>query len=91
MVEKLGVARDVLRAMPGEVVMHAWAIHRDVAPSKRKKKSALDARGKELIALALAAELECPDCICFHMHAARSHGATEDELRQAITLGDAGR
>ena len=45
---------------------------------------ALDARAKELIALAIAVSKECDGCIAAHTHAAVLHGATPAEAGEAI-------
>jgi len=44
----------------------------------------LDARTKELIALAIAVSKECDGCIAAHAHAAVLHGATPAEAAEAI-------
>jgi len=45
---------------------------------------ALDAKTKELIALAIAVSKECDGCIAAHAHAAVLHGATPAEAAEAI-------
>jgi AhpD family alkylhydroperoxidase len=45
---------------------------------------ALDAKTKELIALAIAVSKECDGCIAAHAHAAVRHGATPAEAAEAI-------
>jgi AhpD family alkylhydroperoxidase len=44
----------------------------------------LDARIKELIALAIAVSKECDGCIAAHAHAAVQHGARPQEAAEAI-------
>ena len=44
----------------------------------------LDARTKELIALAIAVSKECDGCIAAHAHAAVQHGATPQEAAGAF-------
>jgi AhpD family alkylhydroperoxidase len=44
----------------------------------------LDARTKELIALAIAVSKECDGCIAAHAHAAVLHGASPQEAAEAI-------
>lgn len=46
---------------------------------------ALDAKTKELIALAIGVAVRCDDCIAFHTKAAVNLGATREEI--AETLG----
>jgi AhpD family alkylhydroperoxidase len=45
---------------------------------------ALPARTKELIAVAVAHVTQCPYCIKGHTRAARRHGATPEEIMEAI-------
>lgn len=45
---------------------------------------ALDAKTKELIALAIAVSKECDGCIAAHAHAAVQHGATPAEAAETI-------
>jgi AhpD family alkylhydroperoxidase len=44
----------------------------------------LDAKTKELIALAIAVGKECDGCIAAHAHAAALHGAVPGEVAEAI-------
>lgn len=46
--------------------------------------TALDAKTRELIAVAVAISLRCDGCIGTHTEAARKAGATEAELAQAL-------
>nr|WP_200808729.1 carboxymuconolactone decarboxylase family protein [Tistlia consotensis] len=48
------------------------------------KTAQLDARTRELIALAVAISLRCDGCITVHAEAARKAGATEEELAEAL-------
>jgi AhpD family alkylhydroperoxidase len=41
---------------------------------------------KELIGLAVAANIKCPYCQHFHREAAKMHGATEEELKEVAFL-----
>jgi AhpD family alkylhydroperoxidase len=44
----------------------------------------LDAKTRELIALAVAISLRCDGCITVHSEAARKLGATKDEIAEAL-------
>jgi AhpD family alkylhydroperoxidase len=44
----------------------------------------LPARVKELMALAIAVVKECDGCIAYHAKAAARHGATADEVAEAL-------
>lgn len=45
---------------------------------------ALDAKTKELMALAIGIVVRCDGCIAFHIHDALEAGASEDEIVDAI-------
>jgi AhpD family alkylhydroperoxidase len=47
---------------------------------------ALDAKTKELIALAIAVAVRCDDCIGFHVKAALEQGASEQEVIDALGM-----
>jgi AhpD family alkylhydroperoxidase len=50
------------------------------------KDGALPARFKELVALAIAVNEGCTDCILFHVSNARMHGATREELAETLAV-----
>ncbi len=50
------------------------------------KTSALDAKTKELIAVAIGVATRCDDCIAFHMKAALDQGATREEVMETLGL-----
>ena len=47
---------------------------------------ALDAKTKELIALAIGVATRCDDCIAFHAKAASQHGATKEEVMETLAM-----
>lgn len=51
---------------------------------KASTSGALDAKTKELIALAIAVAVRCDDCIAFHTQAALKAGATRDEILETL-------
>ena len=48
--------------------------------------AALDAKTRELIALAVSAQIPCAYCVYAHRNSALQLGATEAELREAVTM-----
>ena len=48
------------------------------------KTAVLDAKTRELIALAVAVTRQCDGCITIHTDAAIKHGATKDEVVEAL-------
>lgn len=47
----------------------------------------LDAKTRELIALAVAISLRCDGCIAVHTAAAKKLGATKEEIAEALGVG----
>jgi AhpD family alkylhydroperoxidase len=47
---------------------------------------ALDAKTKELIALAISVAVRCDDCIAFHAKAAVDRGATREEVMETLGM-----
>ena len=50
------------------------------------KANALDAKTKELIALAIGVAVRCDDCIAFHAKAVLEHGASREEVLEALGM-----
>jgi AhpD family alkylhydroperoxidase len=48
------------------------------------KAGKLDAKTRQLIALAVAVTRECDGCIVVHTDAAKRHGATREEIAEAL-------
>lgn len=44
----------------------------------------LDAKTRELIAIAVGVTRQCDGCITTHVHAATKHGATKEEIAEAL-------
>jgi AhpD family alkylhydroperoxidase len=51
-----------------------------------QKTGHIDAKTRELIALAVAISLRCDGCIAVHSAAARKNGATKEEVAEALTI-----
>ncbi len=63
------------------------AIRGDVGPSGAgAKKDGLGAKTRELIALAVAVAQPCDGCIAIHTAEALKHGASEDEIAEALAV-----
>ncbi|HET9173523.1 MAG TPA: carboxymuconolactone decarboxylase family protein, partial [Actinospica sp.] len=70
--------RELRRAIPA--VYEGYRQLNDAALAD----GAVDAKTKELIALAIAVTRECDGCVAAHAHAAVHHGATLQEAAEAI-------
>ncbi len=81
------------KALAGEVDARAGNLFR-AAPDQMRafrdlmgaasKDGALDAKTKELMAIAIAVATRCEGCIVFHVRSALKHGATRDEMADTI-------
>ena len=70
-----------LRGGASEVMKHFAAIAQAaLAPE------ALDAKTKELIALAISVAVRCDDCVAFHTKAAVEHGASRQEVLETLGM-----
>jgi AhpD family alkylhydroperoxidase len=81
--QTLGFVPEFLRAFPEEGIAGAWA---EMKTIQMNPASALDGKTKELLGLAVAAQIPCEYCIYFHTAAARANGATEAEIREAVAM-----
>lgn len=51
-----------------------------------QRDGALDARTKELIALAIGVATHCEDCVVYHTADARAAGATDEQIIEALEV-----
>jgi AhpD family alkylhydroperoxidase len=86
--DAMGMVPTFMRALPDEAITGAWQQMRDV---QMNPNTALTAKYKELIGLAVAAQIPCKYCVYFHTEAARSHGASERELKEAVAIAASSR
>ncbi|HVM80671.1 MAG TPA: carboxymuconolactone decarboxylase family protein [Stellaceae bacterium] len=70
-----------LRASAPEVMKAFGAIAQAALAPK-----ALDAKTKELIALAISVAARCDDCIAFHVKAAVDRGASREEVLETLGM-----
>ena len=68
------LGKEIPEVMSGFVKLHTAAT----------KNGALDAKTKELIALAIGITVRCDGCIAFHTHDALKAGATRAEVMETI-------
>lgn len=52
--------------------------------ASRASAGALDAKTRELVAVAVAVTVRCDGCIATHVELAKRHGATADEITDAL-------
>ena len=78
----MGQVPGMFRFFPDAGVAGAWTEFRDLQMGE----TALPGKVKELIGLAVAAQVPCSYCVYFHTRAARLNGATDEEIREAVGM-----
>ena len=78
-----GYAPEFIRSFPEEARAGAWRTFRDVQLSPS---TALNGKQKELVGLAVAAQVPCRFCIIAHTEFAKLNGATDAEIKEAIGM-----
>jgi AhpD family alkylhydroperoxidase len=81
--QTLGSVPGFFKAFPESGIAGAWAEFKSVQLNRKTK---LDGKTKELIGLAVAAQIPCQYCIYFHTAAAKANGATADEIRETVAM-----
>jgi AhpD family alkylhydroperoxidase len=81
--QTLGLVPSFFRLFPEPGIAGAWASFKAVQLSPD---TALNGKMKELIGLAVAAQIPCQYCVYFHTAAAKANGATEQEIREAVAM-----
>jgi AhpD family alkylhydroperoxidase len=79
----LGSVPTFFKLFPEEGIAGAWAEFKTV---QLNPKTALSGKEKELIGLAVAAQIPCTYCIYFHTAAAKANGATDAEIRETVAM-----
>ncbi|MGA2792804.1 MAG: carboxymuconolactone decarboxylase family protein [Roseiarcus sp.] len=79
----LGMVPGFFKAFPESGIAGAWAEFKTVQLSATTK---LDGKTKQLIGLAVSAQVPCAYCIYFHTAAAKANGATDEEIREAVAM-----
>jgi AhpD family alkylhydroperoxidase len=77
-----GVALPDIENYPDSMVAGAWAWMSDVEDGK----GALDPKTMQLIGLAVASQIPCEYCTYYHRKAAKSLGASDQEIAEAAAM-----
>jgi AhpD family alkylhydroperoxidase len=78
-----GTVPAFLKAFPVLAIAPAW---REITDLELSQATQLDGKTKELIGVAVAAQVPCRFCVAFHTEAARMNGASDDELKEAVAM-----
>ena len=82
--QSLGFAPEFLKQFPEPARAGAW---RELKEVQLNPESVLPGKVKELIGLAVAAQMPCAFCIVAHTEFAKLNGATDAEITEAIAMG----
>src|SRR5204862_1963733 len=81
--QTLGSTPDFLKRFPDVARAGAW---REMKEVQMNPATALSGKQKELIGLAVSAQIPCRYCIVAHTEFARLNGATDDEINEAVAM-----
>ena len=81
--QTLGFVPSFFKLFPEVGIAGAWAEFKSV---QLNAKTRLDSKTKELIGLAVSAQIPCQYCVYFHTAAAKANGATDEDIREAIAM-----
>lgn len=80
--------KDMLGGVPAELQLYpesaraaGWAMMKS---TDLNENTVLPAKTRELIGLAVAAQIPCQYCVYYHIKAARAAGASQEEIREAV-------
>jgi AhpD family alkylhydroperoxidase len=79
----LGTVPSFFKLFPESGIAGAWAEFKSVQLNPKTK---LDGKTKELIGLAISAQIPCHYCVYFHTAAAKANGASDEEIREAVAM-----
>jgi AhpD family alkylhydroperoxidase len=79
----LGLVPSFFKAFPEAGIAGAWSEFKSIQLNPATK---LDGKTKELLGLAISAQIPCQYCIYFHTAAAKLHGATDEEIRETVAM-----
>jgi AhpD family alkylhydroperoxidase len=83
MKEMMGLVPTFMKAFPRVGIVAAWG---EMKAVQMNPNTALSTKNKELIGLAVAAQIPCEYCVYFHTAVARANGATDEEIAEAVAM-----
>jgi AhpD family alkylhydroperoxidase len=81
--ETFGTFPSFFDAFPKYALPGAWQSFKELSGPQ----GSIDPKNKELIQLAVAAQIPCDYCVYFHTLSAQAYGATDEELKEAVAYG----
>ena len=81
--DQFGVVPTMFEVFPKYALAGAWDNFKQLSSPESK----IPAKYRELLQLAVAAQIPCQYCIYFHTAAAKAYGATDEEIHEAVAQG----
>jgi AhpD family alkylhydroperoxidase len=81
--QTLGTVPGFFKQFPEVGIAGAWAEFKSLQLNPKTK---LDGKTKELVGLAVSAQIPCHYCVYFHTAAAKANGATDEEIRETVAM-----
>jgi len=81
--QTFGVFPSMFQVFPKHALSGTWENFKQLSSSE----NSIPPKYRELIQLAVAAQIPCDYCIYFHTASAQAFGATDEEIREAIAHG----
>ena len=81
--QQFGTMPSMFEAYPDYALAGAWENFKQLISPESK----IPPKYRELIQLAVAAQIPCEYCIYFHVASAKAFGATEEEIKEAVAHG----
>ena len=81
--QTLGSVPSFFKQLPPSAIAGAWA---EMKGFQLNPQTALNGKTKELIGLAVAAQIPCQYCIYFHTAAAKANGASDEEIKETVAM-----
>jgi AhpD family alkylhydroperoxidase len=82
--QSLGYVPEFLKRFPDVARAGAWRTMKEV---QMNPKTAVSGKNKELIGLAVAAQVPCKFCVIAHTEFAKLNGASDAEINEAVAMG----
>lgn len=79
----LGLVPGFFKAFPEAGIAGAWSEFKAVQASDQ---TAIPPKMKQLIGLAVSAQVPCAYCVYFHTAVAKAYGASDEEIKEAVAL-----
>ncbi len=80
---QMGSVPVMFTKLPADVRVSAWELFKAI----NNPKTAIPSKYGELIGLAVAAQIPCEYCVIAHTKLAKLFGATDEEIKEAVTKG----